>query len=171
MNLYKKPQREAYPGSIVKSLLKPLAKIGWSIALVLWANLATAQTITPITWNVVGLDSNNVSVGPNVFPVGVRICNTSGVAKNAGDWKAQFNWVTTSVYITRTSTQQLSLPALAINACADIFHEITVTRDSAAYGQRAQYNIEVVNSSNASLSPAVKTPTNREISLESRRRW
>ncbi|NJC95876.1 MAG: hypothetical protein FIB03_05990, partial [Anaerolineae bacterium] len=37
--------------------------------------LAAANlTITPLTWNVVGLDSNNVSVGPNNFPVGARVC-------------------------------------------------------------------------------------------------
>ena len=28
------------------------------------------------TWNVIGLDSNNVNVGPNRFPVGARVCNT-----------------------------------------------------------------------------------------------
>src|SRR5262245_40302947 len=28
-----------------------------------------------ITWGTIGLDSNNVNVGPNVFPVGVRIRN------------------------------------------------------------------------------------------------
>jgi hypothetical protein len=33
-------------------------------------------TVTPITWNVIGLDSNNVTVGPNHFPVGARVCNT-----------------------------------------------------------------------------------------------
>jgi 3D (Asp-Asp-Asp) domain-containing protein len=37
-------------------------------------------TITPVTWNVVGLDSNNVAVGPNVFPLGARVCNISGGA-------------------------------------------------------------------------------------------
>ena len=35
---------------------------------------APGLTITPITWNVVGLDSNEVSVGPADFPVGARVC-------------------------------------------------------------------------------------------------
>ena len=39
------------------------------------AQAATSLTITPITWNVIGLDSNNVNVGPNDFPVGARVCN------------------------------------------------------------------------------------------------
>jgi hypothetical protein len=40
------------------------------------AQAAVSLSITPITWNVVGLDFNNVSVGPNNFPVGARVCNT-----------------------------------------------------------------------------------------------
>ena len=35
-----------------------------------------ALTITKTTWNVIGLDSNNVNSGPNQFPVGVEVCNT-----------------------------------------------------------------------------------------------
>lgn len=34
------------------------------------AHAAAALTVTPITWDVIGLDSNKVSTGPNVFPVG-----------------------------------------------------------------------------------------------------
>ena len=44
------------------------------------ANMVPVLTITPITWGVVGLDSNNVTVGPNLFPVGARVCNTGATA-------------------------------------------------------------------------------------------
>ncbi len=126
-----------------------------------------AQSITPITWNVVGLDSNNVTVGPNVFPIGARICNNTGSATTGTTWQAKFNWVTTSSYITLTSPSTLSVPSLAPGACQDVFHEVTVSRDAAAYDQKAQYNIEVTDSSGASLTPtAIKTPTNREIYVE-----
>lgn len=37
---------------------------------------AASLTLSPITWNIIGLDSNNVNVGPNHFPVGARVCNT-----------------------------------------------------------------------------------------------
>jgi len=40
----------------------------------------------PITWNVIGLDSNKVTDGPDTFMVGTRVCNTntlgSGVTFN-----------------------------------------------------------------------------------------
>jgi hypothetical protein len=39
------------------------------------ASAAAVLTISPLTWNVIGLDSNNVNVGPNNFPVGARVCN------------------------------------------------------------------------------------------------
>lgn len=39
------------------------------------ASAAPILTITPLTWNIIGLDSNNVNVGPNRFPVGARVCN------------------------------------------------------------------------------------------------
>src|ERR1041384_6930787 len=37
-------------------------------------------TITPVSWNVIGLDSNNVTVGPDTYQIGARVCNTGGTA-------------------------------------------------------------------------------------------
>ena len=54
-------QRSAFAGVALVAAL-PLLGLG----------SAQAQTIRPVTWNVVGLDSNNVKVGPNRFPVGAR---------------------------------------------------------------------------------------------------
>lgn len=136
-------------------------------AALFFCGTAVAQSITPITWNVVGLDSNNVTSGPNVFPIGARICNNTASATTGTTWQAKFNWVTTSSYITLTSPSTLSVPSLAPGACQDVFHEVTVSRDAGAYDQKAQYNIEVTNSSGASLTPtAIKTPANREIYVE-----
>ena len=98
-----------------------------------WIGAATAQTIQPITWNVVGLDSNNVNIGPNVFPVGARVCNNTAAPIGATTWQARFNWVTLSSYIERTSPLTLPVGALAVGACSDVFHEVTVGRNAAAY--------------------------------------
>ena len=54
------------------------------------AYAAAVLTITPLTWNVVGLDSNNVNVGPNNFPVGARVCNTGDTT--ATNVSSSFNW-------------------------------------------------------------------------------
>src|SRR4051812_39569415 len=68
---------------------------------------AQAQlSITPTTWNVIGLDSNKVNDGPNVFPVGARVCNTSGAALN--NVTANFIWDSSNIYINLTEGSTLS---------------------------------------------------------------
>ena len=47
-------------------------------------------SVTPITWDIIGLDSNDPQTGPNQFPVGVRVCNnTAGDATNV---TGTFQW-------------------------------------------------------------------------------
>jgi hypothetical protein len=41
------------------------------------ARAAANLTIRPITWNVIGLDSNRPADGPNTYAVGARVCNTA----------------------------------------------------------------------------------------------
>lgn len=129
-----------------------------------FAGHASAQTIRPVTWNVIGLDSNNVNVGPNRFPVGVRIC-AGGSALNAH--KARFTWLSTNAYVdfSTGTTADITLN-IGTNTCQDIFWEVTVQRNAAAYKTTRQYEIEVLTSANASLSPALKTPANRELYVE-----
>jgi hypothetical protein len=83
---------------------------------------AAALTITPITWNVIGLDSNNVNVGPNHFPVGARVCNTGDTA--ATNVTARLIWDSNNSYIDyRPGTNTtLSVSSLAgNNTCTDFY--------------------------------------------------
>src|SRR5205823_3653600 len=43
-------------------------------------------TVTPITWNVVGLDSNNPTSGPRFFPAGARVCSNVATTNVAVNW-------------------------------------------------------------------------------------
>ncbi|MFN6204773.1 MAG: hypothetical protein ACK496_20180, partial [Acidobacteriota bacterium] len=84
-------------------------------------------TITPITWNIVGLDSNNVNVGPNQFPVGVRVCNTGTAA--ATNVTSAFIWDTSDPYInlrpgTLSNFNASKIPSLAVGACTDFYYEV-----------------------------------------------
>src|SRR5687768_1503802 len=54
-------------------------------------------TVTPLTWNIVGLDSNNPATGPNRFPVGARVCNAGAIGFN--DVTAVFTWDSLNQYI------------------------------------------------------------------------
>src|SRR6185503_9948228 len=104
--------------------------------------LAAANlTITPITWNVVGLDSNNVSVGPNVFPVGARVCNTGDMA--ATNVVSTFTWDSAATYIDLRpgSLSTYSVPSLAAGSCTDFYYEVQITRNAAAYNTTRRYHI------------------------------
>ena len=125
-------------------------------------------TITPITWNVVGLDSNNVNVGPNNFPIGARVCNSG--ADPALNVTSTFVWDTTPDpnYI---NIRPGTLPAftgddkvasLAAGTCHDFYYEIEVTRDPAAYDTTRRYHITAT----ADTLGVISTPTPREIYVE-----
>jgi hypothetical protein len=124
---------------------------------------ATTLTVTPITWNIIGLDSNNVNVGPNDFPIGARVCNTgAAVAVNV---TATFVWDSANALINirpGTSTN-LSVSSLAIGACTDFYFEVEVTRNPAAYDTIRRYHIAVTADGGASTG---STPTPRELYVE-----
>lgn len=124
---------------------------------------ATTLSVTPLTWNVMGLDSNNVNVGPNDFPVGARVCNTGGaVATNV---TATFTWTSANALINiRPGTNtSLSVASLAIGACTDFYFEIAITRDAAAYDTTRRYQISVSADAGATTG---STPTPREVYVE-----
>src|SRR5688572_21183620 len=59
---------------------------------------AAAQlTIEPITWNIIGLDSNTPATGPSSFPVGARVCNTGDAT--ATNLVSNFVWDSVNTYL------------------------------------------------------------------------
>ena len=128
------------------------------------ASGAYAQlSITPNTWNVVGLDSNKTTDGPNEFPVGVKVCNTSSSALS--NLNTTFYWDSTNTLInldTGGTTQSITQSSLAANTCINVYFTVVVTRDTAAYDTSRRYHIE----SSATGVSTVSTPTPREIYVE-----
>ena len=95
------------------------------------ASAAPVLSITPITWNVVGLDSNNVNSGPATFASGARVCNTGdAVATNVA---STFVWDSANAFITTTGLTTHSVPSLAAGACTDFYYNLVVTRTASAY--------------------------------------
>jgi uncharacterized repeat protein (TIGR01451 family) len=127
---------------------------------------ATSLTITPITWNIVGLDSNNVNVGPNNFPVGARVCNSGD--SPATNVTSTFVWDSTDVYINLRSGSLSSyagstaVTSLAAGSCKDFYYEISITRSSSAYNHTRRYHI-TASSTETGLTSTV---TPREIFVE-----
>lgn len=119
------------------------------------ASALTTLSITPITWNVIGLDSNNVNVGPNNFPVAVRVCNTG--SEPATNVTAVFNWDSSNALVNvRPGTlSSVNVGTLATSACADAYFEVEVTRNSSAYDTTRDYHISVTA---GNVSGIINTP-------------
>lgn len=124
---------------------------------------AASLIVTPLTWNVVGLDSNNVAVGPNNFPVGARVCNVGDTT--ATNVNALFVWDSSDPYIDLRAGSQSSIALAALagfNTCHDFYFEVSVVRSPSAYDHVRRYHIAVTADGGISTS----TPTPREIYVE-----
>ena len=129
---------------------------------------ATALTVEVITWNIVGLDSNNVSVGPNQFPIGARVCNSG--TTDATNVVVDFKWddanndYTGDPYINLRSgsLSVITLTSVPAGTCKDAYFEVAITRDSNAYTKTRDYYITVISDQTAQIS----TPKPREIYVE-----
>src|SRR5690242_13322281 len=64
-------------------------------------------TITPTSWNVVGLDSNSPNTGPDTFQIGARICNTGGTAVTS--IVGTFVWDSSNAFINLSGANTLNL--------------------------------------------------------------
>ena len=117
-------------------------------------------SITPTSWNVVGLDSNNVNAGPNVFQVGARTCNTGGASVT--NVSAGFFWDSTNSFINLSGASTINLSSLAAGACIDFHFPVVVTRTTSAFNTVRRFHITVTGDGVASVS----TPTPRELYVE-----
>lgn len=117
-------------------------------------------TITPVTWNVVGLDSNRTTDGPDTFQIGARVCNTGGIAVNSivGD----FIWDSSNAFINLSGASTLNVSSLNAGACVDLYYPVTVTRTTSAYDTSRSYHISV----SATGVSTISTPAPREIYVE-----
>jgi hypothetical protein len=111
------------------------------------AQAAAILTLTPNTWNVIGLDSNNVNVGPNQFPVGAKVCNSaSGTTSN--NVVVSFVWdsVNSLINVSSSSSPTITISSIAPGACAYAYFTVEVSRNSAAYDTKRSYHITAVDS-------------------------
>jgi len=132
-----------------------------ALLLCLCAAEAQAQlTIQPVSWNIIGLDSNNPSTGPNKFPVGARVCNVGAVALS--NVTANFVWDSANININLAVPPTLSAATLNAGSCVDFYFDVTVTRTNAAYNTARRFHITAT----ANGAGTVSTPTPRELYVE-----
>ena len=148
----------------------------WQLALLLAATLACGQamaqlTITPITWDVVGLDHNRpLTSGPELFPVGAEVCSSAAATNvqvdflwtdgNGSGW--DFGTGHPFINLRPGSLTSLAFPSIGAGECRDAYFELRLNRSAAAFGQVRPYTIQA---SDAALNTA-STPSNRQIRIE-----
>lgn len=121
---------------------------------------APAFTTEILTWGMIGLDSNNVNSGPNVYPAGVRVCNVGDMT--ATNVTSTLVWDSANAYINVLDSPTVTIPSLAAGACSDFYYNIAVTRTSAAHNTTRSYHFSI---SADGVAP-VSTPTPREFYVE-----
>ena len=117
-------------------------------------------TITPVTWNVIGLDSNDTSTGPDTYQIGARVCNTGGAA--VSNVVGTFVWDSANIYVNLSGSNPITVSSLAAGACIDFYFPVTITRTSLAYNTARRYHI----TASATGQVTVSTPTPRELYVE-----
>lgn len=147
-----------------------------ALALTLPAGPAWAVlTITPITWDVIGLDSNKPSTdGPDTFPVGARVCNVSGSA--TGTVTASFvRDGATNPYIATVGPTTHTWPSLPAGGtppspysitttpsnCFDFYFQVQLSRTAAAHNTTQAYRITATDGAST-----VSTPAGRQLFVE-----
>ena len=127
--------------------MKCIAARLWVVAFLSFLPVVAQATLTvqPITWNIIGLDSNDPLTGPNTFPVGVRVCSdvaTTNVAVN-------FVWdsANANINLRPGSLSSIVLPSIAAAGCADAYFEAEVTRTAAAFDTTRRYHITAADGS------------------------
>lgn len=120
-------------------------------------------SIEPLTWDIIGLDSNNPNVGPDKYLIGARVCNLSSTetAQNVtirfvreGAYNPLISINTTGLYKDKWIVPSLP-PSATGNApinhhqqktrpanCFDAYFVATMTRTSNIYNKIQQYRIE-----------------------------
>ncbi|MGE5221151.1 MAG: sortase [Omnitrophica WOR_2 bacterium] len=117
-------------------------------------------TITPITWNIIGLDRTDLSAGPNTFPVGVRVCNPTSVPVT--NLIVQFVWQNDNNNIILSVADIQELGSLDAAKCQSFYFDVFINRDASVIGTSRRYAITV----KADHVDLLSTPTPREIFVE-----
>src|SRR6266545_2812544 len=120
---------------------------------------AVTLTVSPLTWNIIGLDSNQPTGGPKRFPVGARVCSaipTTNVTVNF-----VFDSANPNINLRPGSLSQITIASLAAGDCSDAYFEVEVTQVAAAYDTKRRYHVTATDASGT-----VSTPTPRELYVE-----
>lgn len=133
-------------------MLALLVGIIWTAAP---AQAAVGFSVTPLTWDVIGLDSNDVTKGPNDYEVGIRGCNTG--TTNATTTIATLTWDSANAFINiQPGTSDIQVVRnLGAGVCFDYYFNIEITRNAAAWFTTRQFHITLQDCPSDIVTPGV----------------
>ncbi|MEN9620686.1 MAG: hypothetical protein RL499_879, partial [Actinomycetota bacterium] len=140
--------------ALIGSLFAPLSQ----------ATPAQAATdslsISVLEWSLMGLDSNDVTTGPDQFPIGATVCNITSTAVS----NVSVNWVwdATNTFVNLDGGATKTIANLAANSCQEVRYTVKITRDTAAWLTSRAFRI----TASAPDVNLVSTPTGRYIFVD-----
>jgi uncharacterized repeat protein (TIGR01451 family) len=99
--------------------------------------------LTKGSWDIIGLDHNNVNQGPNQYVIQIHVTNNA--LTTANNVAGTLAWTTTNpyVYLAPGQSPTVFLGDLAPGETRDIFYLVEVARNSNAYDTTRNYTITV----------------------------
>ncbi len=113
---------------------------------------SAAFTVEPLTWNIIGLDSNRPADGPRDFPVGARVCTD---ADSAGPVQVDLLWdsFNANIDLRPGSLGSLTFPAMLGGECVDAYFEVEVNPSAVSFGSTRRYRIVADDGVTMGMSP------------------
>lgn len=128
--------------ALLAALLSSVLALAWLTVPASPASAAGEVTATSLGWNMLGLDSNKVTTGPNQYPIGAKACNTSAAQQTvSGTW--QWERTSTSIGLAANSPVTLPVRTLKPSECTYFYWTVEVARDAASYYKSATYRIKL----------------------------
>ena len=120
-----------------------------------------------LTWDVIGLDSNNLADGPDTFVIGQRVCNTGDL--DATNVEAALVWQTANgnIEVAPGSPSRISIGTLAPAECYDAYFNIRVARVAASRNSARQYLVSFSADGLADVTSPIDAANYNEIYVES----
>lgn len=122
------------------------------------ASQAAGLSVSVVTWDIIGVKSNNtgLSTGPGPgFPVGVKVCNSSGGALTGV--QTSFAFTSSNANISLSSPSSDPIGSLADGACDYSYYSVDVNRVSGARGTNRSYQISASSTEGSSGATGTRT--------------
>lgn len=127
------------PGHVIPSKTVTLDESGMARADFKLGSL----NLTKGSWDTLGLDHNNVNVGPNQYLIQIRVRNDALTTANNVTANLTFTSTNPYIYLATNETPNKYIGDIAPGTTVDVFYLVEVSRNTAAYLTSINYTVTV----------------------------